>query len=169
MLMDTMPRRFRVPLKLHAVPAEIVLAGLRRDLDQIAGPGWYAVLLMAEGWGIERGAGDWCNLPDELRRDLMRRLAIRLNHEMPNSGHWVVAWNTGEDELVVLYRDADGDLQFTVDFQDRWSALREMPFEHVMQRCQEAFDHWFLIVFKGVEVKPEQTVKQAQGQAPTRH
>lgn len=154
-----------VPMRTHQVSDQCAMASLREDLHGICGRDWYAFVMLSSGHLLERGNADWGLRPDETKRDIMRRLAIRLNSEIANGGHWVVAWNMGENELSAIYRDRDGDMQFSIDFDEAWDKPAEGYIARFVQRCQEAFDQWFLIVFKEVDVRPEETIKRALGES----
>lgn len=166
-----LPRKTRpldLGVRLHGVPDEIVMAGLREDLDSfcgepVVGVGWYACVLFADGRGFLGGPELWCAEPGEDKRDLMVRLARRLNREMAHGGHWVTAWHS-EGHLVVLWRDVDGDLQFTTEFDDAWERFRHQSDEDTLAVCQASYDEWYERVHHWVDVRPQETKKRAQGQ-----
>lgn len=160
---------FYTPTRTHRIADSVVMASLRDDLDEFAGRGWYACLLLGSGHGIMRGAADWGRKPNVARRDLMREICVALNRQEHRGGHWVVAWNTGDDEMVVLWRDKDGDLQFTVDFDDAWEEMRRAPVDLQVQRCVEAWIEWDHRVHERVEVREENTRKRALERAAGLH
>lgn len=153
--------------KTHRVDDRCVLAGLPEDLVVTAGPHWYACVLGASGKGFMRGRQMFGAKPAAHECELLRTLCIRLNGEMPNDGHWVTVWNPAVDELVALYRDKDGDLQFTVDLAEREGTPTTANIDTYLQRCAEAFDQWFLLTRKHAEMRPVEgeTFKRALGQA----
>lgn len=100
-----------------------------------------------------------------------------------HDGHWLVGWADWRDpplevagpvahfpigdysRLLMCFIDADGDMQFMVDSIDPWQKMAAAIDDYVEQ-CSVAWNEWREHL-KVSEIRPEDTIKAAQGQAPT--
>lgn len=161
---NTRPREFRVYGRFHAVRDEIVCLALAEQFAYYAGPGWYGMILCSDGRGFERGEQDWGQRPDDEQRERMTGVLVAANREIANGGHWTVAWSMIEDALVVLYRDADGDVQFSWE-SPRWHEFKGWCVKDVLDQLATAHLTWQR-VSREVEARPEQQVRLARGEKP---
>lgn len=161
----TTPVTFFAGMALHAVPDEIVFASLAQHLVIEAGPFWYAVVGLGNGAMSRRGAQDWGYIPAQDLLERMIVLAIRLNKEVHQGGHWVVVANP-ENRIKALWRDRDGDLQFSVMRDEPWARERRTSPDDFIEQCSEAWGAWRDEMVHTLQVKPESTKKIAQGELP---
>lgn len=158
------PETFKLEGRLHEVGDKCVMARLTEDLAGVCGRPWFAMLVFKDGCGVQRGSETWMEKPDAPRQALMRRVLETLNNEIPHQGHWVVAWHMNEDEMVCLFRDQDGDLQFTVDFAQPVVEMIDQPTSAFIQTAQQAWSEWYEAVYQDVGIRQEDTFKRALGE-----
>ena len=76
-------------------------------------------------------------------------------------------WKRYIPELFELqFLDRDGDIQFVIEYpDDAFTLIDHKGVSTMGDEAEEAFDRWKS--FKGIiDIRPEQTFKQAQGEAP---
>lgn len=164
------------------VDAESIMASLARQngqtLDHDAAIQWFphdtAIVRKAEGQivmpsGVVVNASNFFKIT-AWQDDYARRLVKFLNYELNHDGVWAVAWcNPTQEgyatELRMGFQDMDGDFQFLigsdltlVDLQTKDDARRHGKV------CEEAYQTWRNWQ-KDVDVRPDQKIKAAQGQA----
>lgn len=166
LLIPCKPRVYRVLMPMHKVPHHIVIASLLNQLRDEFGDFWWAVIVLNDGTVISRPDRNWQTMPDEEKLELIEKMATKLNSELHHGGHWVTVW-TANDEWAAMFRDQDGDLQFTVSQDEPWARIRDWPIEDHCKQAAAAHDAWREIRDKHVGVRPDQTIKRALGQKPT--
>lgn len=95
-----------------------------------------------------------------------------INKELSRGGTWIWVWyapvpdSRQPKDALLLWKDPDGDLKVSIDIQNPLSRLyagERIDFESIAGRAHNGMlEYW-----RDLEVKPEQTVKAAQGQKPT--
>jgi hypothetical protein len=136
---------------LHRLSDEIVMAGLvfprnplsfafEADIPGGYGHGWYACVMFSDGRGTLRGESQITALPPEDIADRLYYLAVRLNRDEHRGGHWVTLWAKGC--INAFWRDRDGDLQFSIGFDDAWPRMRHLTVDEFASRCIAAHDEW---------------------------
>lgn len=116
---DGVARRFfRVPAGLHRVGDEACIASLAYQLDTLVSKAWVAAVILSDGTGSMRTANVAVRWPSRGVQSQLVGIAIALNGHEAQDGHWVVALNTAENELVALWRDRDGDVQAVWEIGD---------------------------------------------------
>ena len=165
-LMPFKSQTFYVGGHVHKVPDEIASLKVRDDLVLEAGPRWIACVLLANGNGALAPSSRDLMMPwlDE-QVDFIRRLAIRLNKEHAAGGHWLTALDD-EQDWYALWRDGDGDLQFSISDSEPWERGKRQPIEDAIGVCIEAWHEWHREIFGVLDVRPHETFKRAQGQRP---
>lgn len=123
------------------------------DLDEHCEGPWTAVLIKSNGRGIMRGTHGAPPVPGDVAERLID-LATMLNKELHLEGHWIVAW--AGDEIVLLWRDGDGDLHFTINFAEPWARVRHWPVTDFVQRAAGAWEKWHDFMVHGMALAPEQ-------------
>lgn len=154
--------------RLHDVPNEIVIAGLREQLDKHVGPGWWAMVLYSDGRGLGRGKHGGVRSPAQPLYDRIRGFAIALNRELHCGGHWVLALNKAQ-EIHCLWRDADGDLHGCMEVVgdgrekiENWKDADILPLGAKALAMISA-------KLEQLELRPDQQVKRAQGERGATH
>lgn len=118
-------------------------------------------------------------LPEQkvIAEELCRLLNVHIGHD----GYWRCVWvkpATQRDTFSGLYRnhvptvmecqwcDADGDVQFVVEIEEKPWAMLDIGVSHWVENCEEAYSRWKSMI-GGLELNIEtQTHKAAQGEAP---
>jgi hypothetical protein len=144
--------QFRVG-KSHKVPDHIVVRHLIDDLDEYCDGPWSAVLIKSNGAGILRCAAGAPSVPGDVAEKMIA-IADMLNRELHFEGHWVVAW--ADSEITLLWRDIDGDLQFTNTFAEPWARVRNWPVTEFVQRAQLAWSRWHDFTVHGLDLRADQ-------------
>lgn len=95
-----------------------------------------------------------------------------VNRELARGGTWIFVWyspmpdSRQPKDALLLWKDPDGDLKVSVDIQNplaRLFAGERIDFISIAGRAHNGMlEYW-----RDLEIKPEQTVKAAQGQKPT--
>lgn len=95
-----------------------------------------------------------------------------VNRELARGGTWIFVWYSPmpgtrqPKDALLLWKDPDGDLKVSVDIQNplaRLFAGERIDFMSIAGRAHNGMlEYW-----RDLEIKPEQTVKAAQGQKPT--
>lgn len=164
-LLGTPARVMNAHRRLHSVPAEIVRAGLRADLDDLAeGTVWYSVIALEDGkiaCAPSAGARFRGLLVPDTAFDLMLRIATIANRDCHHDGHWIVAW--AQDEIRAAWRDKNGDMEFTQEFADAWGRLARRPDSHfveILEACHQKYRE----MIRELEIKPDQTFRRILGE-----
>ena len=162
-IFGTTIRRVHCGRRLHRLPTETVFAGLLNDCVTFLAPGWYACVLLADGSGVMRGRMPSTREPAQDIRDKMMAIGEMLNRELDHLGHWIVAWAGGH--LHMLWRDADGDLQFTCEIDEPWPRVKAWPDTVFAERAETSYQQW-LEHMRAAERKQDETYRRALGEAP---
>lgn len=135
-------REMHAGRRLHRVPDGVVIASLRDQLTREVGTtGWYAVVFFSDGRGVARGAHPGVPEPDITTLQLMAGIAIAINRHEARDGHWVVALNDREGEIVALWRDGDGDAQLAWEIGAP-ASLIDWTEIHLAAQAAQAIDTW---------------------------
>lgn len=96
-------------------------------------------------------------------------LCRRLNAEMHLGGMWIVVFSDPEPEtgvphrLVALFKDADGDINFSLDSEDHYRRMLAEPVENWGQDAAKAvMGHAELL--KKMDIGQREQIKRALGQ-----
>lgn len=154
-------QRFHVGKSLHPVATEVVFAGLREDCKDLLGPGWYACVLLSDGTGVMRGNSLRTPKPSKDVTDRLVDIGVMLNRELHHGGHWVTAW--AEEHIHMLWRDQDGDLQFTIEVDDPWMRVRLWPDTEFTDRAEVSMAQWKEHM-RAAERKPDEVYRRALGE-----
>ena len=148
----------------HRLPNTLLSAALLSSIVKFsAGRQWTAVIMLANGEMIVRASPDLRETPDADRMHFAREYARRLNREIHHGGAWVVVWYDSE-EWTALWKDSDGDVQFTLDCNESWARIKNVPISKFMSDAEMTWQKWHLVWFEQIGIRPEQTMKLAQGQ-----
>ena len=145
---------------LHRVPNEIATAGLTHQLDSLF-KSWFCCLMFTGGNGTLRGDGRKAPKPSREASERLVDLCVRVNRDLHHDGHWVGVW--ASSRIALLWRDGDGDSQFTIDFDEPWSRVRDWTVNEMAERAEGAHKEW-LNRMRIVEQSRDATIKQAQGE-----
>lgn len=163
LLKPVQPRPIYAGGHVHLVPDEIATVGLREHLLHEIGKDFYACILLANGNGRLMPSTPYLSFqPDEERSNHIYRLAIAANRGAAHGGHWITALS--EHDWFALWRDGDGDHQFTIKSDEPWARERRQPLEDFVQLCEAAWQTWHEQVIQRLDVRPGETFKRAQGQ-----
>lgn len=180
-LVPAVPIEFDIGRRLHTVADEIVTADLRNQLFRLCGPHWWACLIRSGGKGLFRPSHELMDAIDEERRLYAIALTTKLNAYLANGGHWVVAWVPSARSVVndpakraegikwvwsALWRDMDGDVQFTVECTEPWVRMRRDGVDPHVESAAQAFAQWIEHKKHVLGISDSQTFRQAQGEAP---
>ena len=148
----------RVAWRLHRVPDFILADGLDKDMNFLAGPGWYALVLRMAGGGRFAGDGPHTPQPPVEVLDRMLEVGKKLNAELHHNGHWIVGWHQAH-RLFLAWRDDDGALQFDVEFPEAWERLRTWTVDDIVKKGEQGWAAW-AEANQIIDAKPEQqTIK----------
>jgi len=157
--------RLHAGRKLHNVRTEVVFASLLADCVTFLAPGWYACVMLEDGQGWMRGRLDTTRQPAQDVRDKLFAVAVMLNREHHQGGHWVTAWAGGR--MHMLWRDKDGDLQFTFEIDEPWVRVRAWPDTEFSDRATKGYDQW-VEHMKAMVFRSNEQFRRALGeQAPS--
>lgn len=163
-------RAINCGLALHRVPDRIVTTSLADQMHRHVGPGWYAVVMFADGRGVAAGEKDDTAAPPEWAVDWMAKAAVALNKDLHEDGHWIVAWApAGEPNL--LWRDGDGDLHVVTEIAckaDRPETLAEYDRARLLNLASESLAEATALLAK-LALSKRQTIRNALGESPLRH
>lgn len=157
--------------RLHRLPPEIVLAGIREDVtDACETASWLAAIAFADGKIILLGNHPGIILPMPEQIEKMLEVAHIANRECHHDGHWVVAW--AEGHMHAFWRDRDGDMQLTQTFVETWARLKDWPREVWVDILDGCYDKG-MEQLRIPETKGKHTYKRALGERrperPRRH
>lgn len=165
---------------MHRLPDHILITPttLRRfevesELEGGDGRHW-ACLIRSNGDLVEHDRGP---APTPEQRMFAHDMLTALNRHLAHDGAWLIVFtHHGQPQKWVkhiyrrfslLWMDQDGDIRFPLEC-DRpiWEALTD-GIDSWLQQCETAWNIW-LTSIAALELKKEQTYKQAQGElAPT--
>jgi thiamine phosphate synthase YjbQ (UPF0047 family) len=117
--------------------------------------------------------------PMEVQKIAAMELCTFLNREMHHGGRWVVGWAGQTNEVTpgglivfgvpttmgLVWLDQDEDVQFTVEIDERLDDIIRSGPEHWCDQAEQAWREWASHI-KEVDVRPDQTIKAAQGERP---
>lgn len=154
--------------RLHNVSDSIVGKHLRYDLDDLCDDDvrWYAAVAFADGKVVFVPRSPFQPPLEADKAEKLMEVAILANRECHHQGHWVFAFAGGE--MIGLWRDWDGDVQFEQTFNDTWERLKAAPPEwwvEILNRCWVEAQHRLA----DVGVHPDQKIMQARGEKPRGH
>ena len=100
----------------------------------------------------------------EIARDLLRYL----NKEVWLDGSWIISWVDGghrqiPQRLVMLFKDKDGDVVFTVGVEESMTRLEKWDVRDYAANAEAAFLQYHEFLDRS-GVKSEHMIKRAQGQ-----
>lgn len=115
--------------------------------------------------------------PMEVQRIAAMELCVFLNRELAHDGRWSVGWTGNRNDItpgglmvfnipsvmVLVWLDRDDDVQFQVSIDERLDVFLACGPEHWCEQAEQAWAEWRCHI-GDVGVKPEQTIKAAQGQ-----
>jgi hypothetical protein len=151
---------------LHKVPDHIVFVDLASQVEDEFGSDAYVVVALANGVFTRRGLQDFGQVPDGEKLAALITLCRRLNQDVANGGHWVTLWSFQEQRLCALWRDEDGDMQIPIFLDEPWARCRTYAVERLASEAALAYEVWKEMIFMVLQLKPEETVKLAQGELP---
>lgn len=151
----------------HRVPDEIVMKRLRQDLHVHLGGDWWALVLFTDGRWVSRGAKDGARPPKVETMILLQRIAVALNTQAAQDGHWVVAL-VPSGEVHALWRDGDGDAHAVLEFDEKGPRLHGWTGDQFAGQA-EASLNLYRAQHAKVEAAPGQMIRRTLGEAPTRH
>ncbi len=153
--------------RFHRVPDLTVTHRLAEHLTDQAGAEWFALVLFGDGRWVARGSQDWIKpLPATL--DLMQRAAVAINAQAADDGHWVIAMLPRAQEMVALWRDADGDVHVVVEYDHKIAQLHGWTGDQLAGQAAAALNLYRLQAAK-VDAAPGQMIRRALGESPTQH
>lgn len=152
---------------LHKVSDRLCFVGLAEQLAHEFGSDSYVVVALGNGVFTRRGLQDFGTVPDAEKLGALIALARRLNQDVANGGHWVTLWSFQEQRLCALWRDEDGDMQIPIFLDEPWARCRTYAVDRLASEAAKAYEVWREMIFMVLQLKPEETVKLAQGQLPT--
>jgi hypothetical protein len=148
---------------------------LRMDAEAGNGP-WCAVTFMRDGKAVllsNQPALDWSSDQMLFANDMAKGLNKLLHHD----GFWIVGWTHPAPymllgmatrtygRMVMIWCDADGDPQFTIESEDPvWKILECGP-QQWAEQAEQAWQKWRLHMREILDPREGQTFKRAQGQA----
>ena len=98
-----------------------------------------------------------------------KRLCRMLNAEMHMHGMWLVVWSEPEPRtkvphrLVALFKDADGDINFSLDSEDPYERMLVEPVENWGQDAARAvLQHTDMM--RKMDITQREQIKQALGE-----
>lgn len=117
--------------------------------------------------------------PMEVQRVAAMELATYLNRELHHGGRWVVGWAGQSNEVTpgglivfgvptvmgMVWLDQDDDVQFSVAIDERLEDIIRSGPEHWCHQAEQAWNEWAAHM-EEVDVRPDQTIKAAQGEQP---
>ena len=122
------------------------------------------------GWvGLEQSNGDFKYFCYGYTADagevvVAHELIKTLNRDIAHDGAWVIQWCLGGRHLNALWLDVDGDVQFTVEFEEDAYGMAENELGNWISQCEEAFQFWHKMMIQALAPSPEQLFKKAKGQ-----
>ena len=164
----------------HRLTNETIIAGLNAQLDAESLEEPWVCFVQTNGDVQVLGIPGRVEPPLDKRMWLMQVLRA-LNKEVWLDGAWIGAWgdwgvrhdarDTGlairePQRVVIMFKDRDGDVPFTIDSELRWSELLhngEDSFCNQAIQAHRAYHDWL----KEADIKPENMINQAMGEAPT--
>lgn len=151
--------------RLHRVPDDMVVMRLRDQIVNDLGLGWYAVVMFGDGRGTMRGCDVTVPEPEEAISTFLFYLAVRLNRECHHDGHWVVVWSKNRI-IHLMFRDRDGDLQFSHSIDDAWTRVEAAGIAAIVEQAEIAHATWSNLLFGGIAPREDQLYRAARGEKP---
>lgn len=151
--------------KLHDVEDRAVSASLIGQITKEAPTGWWAVIPESNGRLHLRKLMRVLP-PSEEQQRFACDLAVDLNVGANCGGMWVVAWETGDMALHMIWRDADGDVHVVYTCEDVWPRIRATPYSDLVEAAVLALKRAAVDFMDDLELKPDQMGLIAQGKPP---
>lgn len=138
---------------------------------------WRAYLRAPDGTistlsGLQQLPKPWA--PQEV---FCSELANALQQALHHDGAWIVMlsapivsplWKTGIESryqnITVFWVDADGDIQFPWEIDDRFEALAAQSMDRWLEDAEKSWQNWHFHMRTVPDTKKAQTFKKAQGQ-----
>ena len=158
------PIMFSIGKAAHWVPDEISGLRLKEDITEMCGPHWWAVILRAGGEGAIMPSHVFCKPLSQDRMEWLLDVAVELNTELHQGGHWVLAWSP--KAFTALWRDHEGGLQFEVTNTEPWARVRQWGQDWFIGLCAEAWAEWKLTM-KELDPREDQMIRLKPGAAPS--
>ena len=122
---------------LHRVPFHVAMGGIVQMLTEECDGPWYCCLMFDDGQGTMRGLTETARRPAEDVLQKILDVAVRLNLEMHHNGHWILAWC--DDQLHAFWRNAAGELQVALCFDEPWVRIHKWADTEFCERCEAAY------------------------------
>jgi len=163
LILGTTMRTIHCGHATHQLEDDLVTCGLVQQIREELGTSWYACVTFSSGRMVMRGNDRTTPGPNHQVRDTMQRTAAKLNRDLHHKGCWIVAWHF--ERLIFMWRDWDGDLCFMTQIDEPWPRIQRWSVVEFCDRVETSFEA-FRDMLRAVEIKPEHTIKKAQGQRP---
>lgn len=155
--------------QVHGVSDQLIEARILEWMMREANGGnWWLLGVTHDGKVIawDNGAGVQTGLqPPRDREHYALAVLSALNLELAQGGTWMVAWIDDCRRFYLLWRDADGDIQIPIDCDRSWLRFREWGVDVWLRMAGGAWQQWTEIQ-QNLELRPDQTVRLAAGEAP---
>ena len=98
-----------------------------------------------------------------------KNLCRKLNRELHLGGMWLTAWAEPAgaynvpQRFVLLWKDPDGDVPFTLDNDERYAKQLLIPLEEWVSDAEQAWLAW-REVNKKMDIRPQDQIKAALGE-----
>lgn len=117
-------RRLTVAPGLHKASPHVVGFRLSDILFNVAGDGWYALVIHSDGKSIFAGAEpDTLPPPAEVMVKMLDVLQ-EMNKRLHANGHWIAYWHR-EHRLAFIWRNADGIAVIEYGIAEPWERVKD--------------------------------------------
>lgn len=150
-------------------------AGL--DAEAADGPWW---VLADFGPRYEAGrSAQSVPAPGIVQQMWAQEIATRLQKELHHDGFWIVVFvdpmepsifvaqdghSTVFRAVRLIWLDADGDFQFTVEINERFGRIMSEPTDSWLQQCEQSWQQWKVLHNEVLDPQAAETIKFNQGQ-----
>ena len=147
----------------------ILVAGLRSQAEaaHIAGAWW---VCFWQGGAREPESRQKGTIRPTIEQILYaKKVCRKLNTELHLGGMWLTAWaepapaDHVPQRFVILWKDPDGDVPFTVDSDDPYFKLIGIPLEEWLADAEQAWQA-FREINKKMDIRPQDQIKAALGE-----
>lgn len=149
-----------------------------RYAAEAQGVGYWMVVTASDG---KQRVQTRCDTPLPMQAMFCRDLGLALNRHLGHDGAWIVGLvnpmpllvidqaGAGRDyeRAVVMWVDADGDPQFTMEIEDEWWRILYCGPDAWIEKAEEAWRRWHHHMRDVLDPRPGETYKRAKGQKPT--